>query len=94
MHPAADTPELRALAPDWATRVDDLHLVTHETIKAALRAQAEGYDAFITNCLDLGYSEIRELVDIPVVYMTQATVAWYGQLAPNFAFLEIGRAHV
>ena len=27
VHPAADTPELRALAPDWAKRVDDHHLV-------------------------------------------------------------------
>jgi chitin disaccharide deacetylase len=26
-HPAIDTPELRALAPDWATRVDDLDLL-------------------------------------------------------------------
>lgn len=33
-HPAADTPELRAIAPDWPTRVDDHHLLTHD---AALR---------------------------------------------------------
>jgi hypothetical protein len=31
VHPAADTPELRALAPDWAGRVDDLHLVTTDS---------------------------------------------------------------
>ncbi len=30
VHPAADGPELRAHAPDWARRVDDLHLVTHD----------------------------------------------------------------
>ncbi len=64
-----------------------LHFVQHETIKAAMRAEAEGYDAFITNCLDLGYHEIRELVKIPVVFMTQSTLAIYSQLAPNFAFL-------
>jgi predicted glycoside hydrolase/deacetylase ChbG (UPF0249 family) len=34
-HPAADTPELRALATDWANRVDDLHLLVHD---AAVRA--------------------------------------------------------
>ncbi|OWY61805.1 hypothetical protein B7486_61815, partial [cyanobacterium TDX16] len=27
VHPAQDTPELRALAPDWTSRVDDLDLV-------------------------------------------------------------------
>jgi predicted glycoside hydrolase/deacetylase ChbG (UPF0249 family) len=31
VHPAADTPELRALAPDWAGRVDDLHLMCHDS---------------------------------------------------------------
>jgi hypothetical protein len=30
VHPAQDTPELRALAPDWAARVDDLDLVTDD----------------------------------------------------------------
>ncbi len=35
MHPAVDTPELRAFAPDWAGRVDDLHLVC---VDAGLRA--------------------------------------------------------
>jgi chitin disaccharide deacetylase len=30
VHPAADSSELRAHAPDWASRVDDLHLVTHD----------------------------------------------------------------
>jgi Asp/Glu/hydantoin racemase len=63
------------------------HFVQHETLKGALRAEAEGYDAFVTNCLDLGFNELRELVGIPVVFMTQSTLAFYGQLAPNFAFL-------
>jgi predicted glycoside hydrolase/deacetylase ChbG (UPF0249 family) len=35
VHPASDTPELRALAPDWANRVDDHHLMVHD---AGLRA--------------------------------------------------------
>jgi len=64
-----------------------LHFVQHETIKSAMRAEAEGYDAFITNCLDLGFHELKEMVNIPVVFMTQATLAFYSQLAPNFAFL-------
>ena len=52
-----------------------------------MRAQTEGFDVFVTQCLDLGYNELREMVDIPVVFMTQATLAYYSQLAPNFAFL-------
>ena len=64
-----------------------LHFVQHETIKSAMRAEAEGFDVFVTNCLDLGYNELRELVNIPIVFMTQATLACYSQLAPNFAFL-------
>jgi len=64
-----------------------LHFVAHETIKSAMRAEAEGFDAFVTQCLDLGFNELREMVNIPVVFMTQATLAYYSQLAPNFAFL-------
>jgi predicted glycoside hydrolase/deacetylase ChbG (UPF0249 family) len=30
LHPAIDTPELRALAPDWAGRVDDHDYVVHD----------------------------------------------------------------
>ncbi len=30
VHPAVDSDELRAHAPDWAQRVDDLHLVVHD----------------------------------------------------------------
>ena len=64
-----------------------LHFVAHETLKSAMRAQAEGFDVFVTQALDLGFNELREMVDIPVVFMTQATLAYYSQLAPNFAFL-------
>jgi Asp/Glu/hydantoin racemase len=80
-------PNLGKQYPGAARSRTHLHLVQHETIKAAVRAQAEGYDVFVTQCLDLGYHELREMVDIPVVFMTQATLAFYAQLAPNFAFL-------
>ncbi|MEZ5136527.1 MAG: hypothetical protein R2699_16130 [Acidimicrobiales bacterium] len=30
-HPAIDTPELRAFAPDWSLRVDDHHFLTHDS---------------------------------------------------------------
>jgi predicted glycoside hydrolase/deacetylase ChbG (UPF0249 family) len=39
-HPAVDTPELRALAPDWANRVDDHELVTRDRSIPALAERA------------------------------------------------------
>jgi predicted glycoside hydrolase/deacetylase ChbG (UPF0249 family) len=53
VHPAADTTELRALAPDWANRVDDHHLMTHDT---GLRAVLERTGARL-----IGFRELREL---------------------------------
>lgn len=80
-------PNLGKNYPGAARSRTHLHFVTHETIRSAMRAQAEGFDVFVTQCLDLGYNELREMVDIPVVFMTQATLAYYSQLAPNFAFI-------
>jgi allantoin racemase len=83
-------PSLGKSYPGAARSRTHLHFVAYQTIKSAMRAEAEGFDAFVTQCLDLGYNEIRELVNIPVVFMTQATLAYYSQLAPNFAFLVNG----
>jgi hypothetical protein len=40
VHPAADTPELRALAPDWSARVDDHHLMCHDSELRAMLDRA------------------------------------------------------
>jgi predicted glycoside hydrolase/deacetylase ChbG (UPF0249 family) len=53
LHPAADTPELRALAPNWAARVDDLHLVCHDS---QIRAMLERSGVTL-----IGYRALREL---------------------------------
>jgi chitin disaccharide deacetylase len=53
VHPAADTAELRALAPDWANRVDDHHLMTHDT---GLRTMIERAGTRL-----IGFRELREL---------------------------------
>jgi hypothetical protein len=37
-HPAIDTPELRAFAPDWRARVADYELFTSDAWRAALDA--------------------------------------------------------
>ena len=80
-------PNLGKSLPGAARSRTHLHFVAHETIRSAMRAEAEGFDVFVTQCLDLGANELREMVNIPVVFMTQATLAYYSQLAPNFAFL-------
>ncbi len=54
VHPAADTPELRAFAPDWANRVDDHHFVTHD---AGLRAMIERSGVKL-----IGYRALRDLM--------------------------------
>ncbi len=53
LHPAADTPELRSLAPDWADRVDDHHLLV---LDSALRARLERAGAIL-----IGYRPLRDL---------------------------------
>lgn len=53
VHPATDSPEVRAIGTDWAARVDDLHLVCHDT---RLRTMLERAGAVM-----IGYRELREL---------------------------------
>ena len=53
VHPAVDTPELRAFAPDWAARVDDHDLITGHSTLPALAARA--------GATLIGYREIRDL---------------------------------
>lgn len=54
VHPAADTPELRAFAPDWTNRVDDHHFLTHD---AGFRALLDRSGAKL-----IGYRELRDLM--------------------------------
>lgn len=53
VHPAVDTPELRAFAPDWAARVDDHDLVVRDH---TIRTLAERAGAIL-----IGYRPLREL---------------------------------
>ncbi|HUW02988.1 MAG TPA: polysaccharide deacetylase family protein [Acidimicrobiales bacterium] len=54
VHPAADTPELRAACNDWPARVDDLDLVTNDH---ELRTMLERAGAHL-----IGFREIRDLM--------------------------------
>jgi len=58
-----------------------------QSIKNAIRAEREGFDAFVhITTVDTGFYEIRELVDIPVVFMLESSVHFAMTLAPKFAF--------
>jgi len=52
LHPAVDTPELRALTPDWAARVDDHALMCHDE---AVRKAAERAGVTL-----IGYRHLRD----------------------------------
>ena len=50
-------------------------------VEAALRAQDEGYDAFLIATIpDTGFEEVRTLIDIPVVTLGQTSVLMAAQL--------------
>jgi chitin disaccharide deacetylase len=53
LHPATDSPELRAAMPDWASRVDDLDLLT---VDGELRCTLERAGVHL-----IGYRELRDL---------------------------------
>ena len=53
VHPAVDTPELRAATPDWEARVDDLRLLTDDAAMAEAFAQA--------GVVRVGYRLLRDL---------------------------------
>lgn len=58
-----------------------------QSIKNAIRAEREGFDAFVhITTTDAGSDEIRELVDIPVIFMLESSVHLAMTLAPKFAF--------
>lgn len=50
-------------------------------VQAALRAQDEGYDAFLIATIpDTGFEDVRTLIDIPVVTLGQTSVLMAAQL--------------
>jgi len=65
-----------------------IQIVTTLMIQSVLRAEREGYDAVaVINTFDHGYYEMRELLDIPVVFITEASMYLACQLAPTFSFV-------
>ena len=68
-------------------------LVKPQFVKAAIRAKQEGYDVFCAgNTLDLGHYEIREVVDIPVCFLSETSVYLASLLGCKFAILAYSKA--
>jgi len=59
-----------------------------QIIDNAIQAEREGYDAFCVACaLDPGFSEIREVVDIPVAFLFESCLHLASILASTFCLL-------
>jgi len=69
------------------------YLNTAQWINNALIAEQEGYDAFAGGCmLDLGFLQIREVVDIPVVFAAETSFHIACLLAHKFSLLAYNEA--
>jgi len=66
------------------------YLHAGQLIESAIRAEREGFDAFVLGGMrDLGYSELREVVDIPVVFMAETSYLVACFHAPKFSLIHI-----
>lgn len=62
------------------------HLVETAIMKAAVKAEVDGYDAFVIGCCyDPALTQARELVDIPVVAPLEASLAFARTFGHRFA---------
>lgn len=70
-----------------STYIQYLHL--GQVIDNAIRAEREGYDAFVIGGMrDLGYTELREVVDIPVLFISEVSYHCATMLAEKFAIIH------
>ena len=65
-------------------------LDTAEVIENGLRAQSEGYDAFlIGNFFQPGLHELRELLSIPVLGLSESSVSMACLMGPTFSLINV-----
>jgi Asp/Glu/hydantoin racemase len=63
------------------------HLATLDVVRATLDAQDRGFDAFLmVSTIDAGRREVRELLDMPSVFITECAVRFISQFG-RFGFL-------
>ena len=87
------TIDISGLAPHRAVADQYRYLEfldTAEVIENGLRAQAEGYDAFlIGNFFQPGLHELRELLTIPVLGLAEASVSMACLMGPTFSLINV-----
>jgi Asp/Glu/hydantoin racemase len=70
-----------------STYIQYLHL--GQVIDNAIQAEKDGYDAFVIGGMrDLGYTELREVVDIPVLFISEVAYHHACMLAEKFAVIH------
>ena len=90
--------ELKAFGIDGTPHGKDRYRASFQVvvslmIKSVLRAEPQGFDAVaVINTFDHGYYELRELLDIPVVFITESAMYLACQLAPTFSFVTHNQA--
>ena len=78
--------EKRAPKMHVSSYIQYLHL--GQIIENAIQAERQGYDAFVLGGMrDLGYAELREAVDIPVVFIGETSYQVACLLARKFAVI-------
>lgn len=64
------------------------YLHAAQAFENALQAEREGYDAFVLGgMLDLGFFELREIVNIPMLFIAETSIHMACLLAPNFSVI-------
>jgi len=64
------------------------HLIAGAVVDTIVKAESEGFDAFIINCFDdPGLRQVRSLVETPVFGLVEPTFAWVAQLGAKFGAL-------
>jgi len=76
---------------------DRYHTAFHRTVtlmlESVMRAEPEGFDAVaVINTFDHGYYELREVLRIPVVFITESSLYLACQLAPRVGFVTHNEA--
>lgn len=68
------------------------HIATHKIIEKAVSAEKEGYDAVVIGCFyDPGLREARELVEIPVVGVCEASLHVASMISAGKYSVLVGR---
>lgn len=80
--------------PKFAPTMTSYHYFQHlhatQPIENALKAQEQGYDAFVLGgMLDLAFYEIRDVLEIPVLFIAETSFHMSCLLAPSFSIVAV-----